>query len=88
VFDPDGEFVRRWLPALSRLPTCYVHAPWTAPAEVLEAADVELGVNYPYPIIRQQVSLSQQKVPWPGGDKRPRRGYGVKHKTSDNNPDH
>eukprot|EP00775_Hariotina_reticulata_P005124 gene5124-5364_t len=56
VFDPDGEFVRRWLPALARLPTCYVHAPWMAPAEVLEAADVELGVNYPYPIITQEVS--------------------------------
>jgi deoxyribodipyrimidine photo-lyase len=29
-FDPDGEFVRRWLPVLARMPTQHVHAPWTA----------------------------------------------------------
>ncbi|KAG2450020.1 hypothetical protein HYH02_000124 [Chlamydomonas schloesseri] len=50
-FDPDGEYVRRWLPALSRLPTEYIHAPWKAPPSVLAAADVELGCNYPLPII-------------------------------------
>lgn len=31
AFDPDGEFVRRWLPVLARLPSAYLHAPWTAP---------------------------------------------------------
>lgn len=50
-FDPDGEFIRRWLPALARMPTQYIHAPWKAPSEVLAAADVELGVNYSYPIV-------------------------------------
>jgi len=55
--DPDGEYVRRWLPALSLLPNEYVHAPWTAPLEVLEAADVELGVNYPRPIISIHQSI-------------------------------
>ncbi len=33
-FDPDGEYVRRWLPVLSRLPTQYIHAPWKAPPQV------------------------------------------------------
>ncbi len=33
-FDPDGEYVRRWLPILARLPTKYIHAPWNAPPEV------------------------------------------------------
>ena len=32
--DPDGEYVRRWLPALALLPTEYIHAPWTAPPAV------------------------------------------------------
>jgi len=50
-FDPDGEFVRRWLPALARLPTRHVHAPWGAPPEVLEAAGVELGLTYPRRIV-------------------------------------
>jgi deoxyribodipyrimidine photolyase len=55
-FDPDGEYVRRWLPVLSRLPTQYIHKPWLAPHTVLAAADVELGYNYPERIITADVS--------------------------------
>ncbi|PIA52145.1 hypothetical protein AQUCO_01000194v1 [Aquilegia coerulea] len=50
-FDPDGEYVRRWLPELARLPTEWVHHPWNAPEPVLQAAGVELGMNYPLPIV-------------------------------------
>ena len=32
--DPDGEYIRRWLPALALLPTEYIHQPWAAPQEV------------------------------------------------------
>jgi hypothetical protein len=37
-FDPDGHYVRRWLPVLSQLPAQYMHQPWKAPPEVLEEA--------------------------------------------------
>jgi deoxyribodipyrimidine photo-lyase len=50
-FDPDGVYVRRWVPELARLPDKFLHAPWTAPAEVLEYAGVELGATYPEPIV-------------------------------------
>ncbi|XP_006652348.1 cryptochrome-1 isoform X2 [Oryza brachyantha] len=50
-FDPRGEYVRRWLPELARLPTEWIHHPWDAPASVLQAAGVELGSNYPLPIV-------------------------------------
>ena len=50
-FDPHGEYVRRWLPELARLPTEWIHHPWDAPESVLQAAGVELGSNYPHPII-------------------------------------
>uniref|UniRef100_A0A5B7BWM0 Putative cryptochrome 1.2 n=1 Tax=Davidia involucrata TaxID=16924 RepID=A0A5B7BWM0_DAVIN len=50
-FDPNGEYVRRWLPELARLPTEWIHHPWNAPESVLEAAGIELGSNYPLPIV-------------------------------------
>ncbi|KAH7846857.1 hypothetical protein Vadar_018936 [Vaccinium darrowii] len=50
-FDPNGEYVRRWLPELSRLPTEWIHHPWNAPESVLQAAGIELGSNYPRPIV-------------------------------------
>jgi len=48
--DPQGHYVRRWVPQLARLPTEWLHAPWRAPRAVLEAAGVELGGNYPRPL--------------------------------------
>ncbi|XP_047321241.1 cryptochrome-1-like [Impatiens glandulifera] len=50
-FDPNGEYVRRWLPELARLPTEWIHHPWNAPGSVLQAGGIELGSNYPLPIV-------------------------------------
>jgi deoxyribodipyrimidine photo-lyase len=50
-FDPDGDYVRRWVPELSRLSNKFVHEPAAASAEVLSAAGVKLGVTYPAPIV-------------------------------------
>jgi deoxyribodipyrimidine photo-lyase len=50
-FDPDGEYVRTWVPEIAALPTRYIHAPWLAPAQVLESAGVRLGRDYPRPIV-------------------------------------
>lgn len=50
-FDPDGTYVRKWCPELSRLPTALLHAPFEAPAEILAAAGVSLGRTYPRPIV-------------------------------------
>ncbi|XP_078427869.1 cryptochrome 2 [Wolffia australiana] len=49
--DPEGEYVRQWLPELARVPTEWIHRPWDAPESVLSAAGVELGLNYPEPIV-------------------------------------
>ena len=50
-FDPQGRFIRRYLPALSDLPTAALHAPWLAPIGSLQAAGIELGRDYPAPIV-------------------------------------
>jgi len=50
-FDPTGDYVRRWCPELARLPLKWIHQPAKASAEILRAAGVVLGRDYPEPIV-------------------------------------
>lgn len=49
-FDPDGAYIRRFVPELSELPKKYMFCPWDAPSDILKATGVELGSTYPHPI--------------------------------------
>lgn len=53
-FDVSGDFVRKYCPELSKLPTKYIHRPWEAPPLVLLEAGVTLGDTYPVPIIEHK----------------------------------
>ena len=50
-FDPEGVYIKKWLPELAHLPRQFIAKPWEAPALVLRAAGVHLGDTYPAPII-------------------------------------
>jgi deoxyribodipyrimidine photo-lyase len=55
-FDPDGAYIRCWVPELARVPTQWIHHPWDAPPEVLAAAEVVLGKHYPVRIVDHEIA--------------------------------
>ena len=55
-FDPDGSYVRHFVPELASMPAKFIHKPWSAPDPVLKAAGVRLGSNYPHPIVDHQLA--------------------------------
>jgi deoxyribodipyrimidine photo-lyase len=50
-FDPDGEYVRQWVPEVANLPDKYLQCPWEAPETVLTEAGLRLGHAYPRPVV-------------------------------------
>jgi deoxyribodipyrimidine photo-lyase len=50
-FDPEGEYTKRFVPELSKLPKKFLFEPWKATDDVLRAAGIRLGIDYPAPII-------------------------------------
>jgi len=55
-FDAAGIYVRRWIPELGRLADDWVHRPWEAPAPALAAAGLELGRDYPEPVVSHAIA--------------------------------
>ncbi|WP_435364342.1 DASH family cryptochrome [Haloarchaeobius sp. DYHT-AS-18] len=51
-YDPDAEYVKRWIPELASLPAEYAHEPWTMPRHQRHESGVELGTDYPEPMVR------------------------------------
>ena len=50
-FDPDGRYIRRWLPELAVVPDEYIHEPWRMPEELQAEIGCQIGQAYPLPIV-------------------------------------
>lgn len=57
--DPNGQYIRKWIPELKELPSKYIYEPWTAPASVQEKAGVRIGKDYPKPIVDHSIESKE-----------------------------
>ncbi|XP_046987844.1 cryptochrome-1-like isoform X3 [Schistocerca americana] len=52
--DPNGDFIRKYLPILKNFPTRYIHEPWKAPESVQITAKCIIGKEFPLPVVDHQ----------------------------------
>lgn len=55
-FDPEGKFIRCYLPQLSKLSNEQIHAPWLCSDVELASANIELNITYPKPIVYHEIA--------------------------------
>jgi deoxyribodipyrimidine photo-lyase len=55
-FDPDGRYIRQWLPELTNVPKDYIHEPWTMPLLLQKSVNCLIGHEYPPPIVNHKLA--------------------------------
>lgn len=54
-YDPEGKFVKKYIPALKNIPAKFIYEPWKAPIATQREAGVTIGKDYPKPIVLHEV---------------------------------
>ena len=60
--DPDGLYIKKWLPQLAKMPKKYIFEPWKAPPDVQRAAGCIIGKDYPAPIVEDHTERSKENM--------------------------
>jgi cryptochrome len=72
-WDPKGEYVKKYLPQLSKFPKEYIYEPWKAPIIVQQKAGCLIGKDYPNPIVEHEqvmkVNMAKMKKAYERGEK-------------------
>jgi deoxyribodipyrimidine photo-lyase len=55
-FDADGNYVRKWIPEIAKLPNRFIHKPWLADEKTLKDCKIELGKTYPKAILNHEAA--------------------------------